>query len=58
MLLLEQQQLLPPAQPVSSMARKALLGFCKANALGYPEERTSLMAGKTAFENHWPSQRR
>jgi hypothetical protein len=31
--------------------KEALLGFCKANALGYPEERTSLMAGKTALEN-------
>jgi hypothetical protein len=31
--------------------KEALLGFCKANALGYPEERTSMMAGKTALEN-------
>lgn len=31
--------------------KEALLGFCKANALGYVEERTSMMAGKTALEN-------
>jgi len=31
--------------------KEALLGFCKANALGYAEERTSMMAGKTALEN-------
>lgn len=31
--------------------KEALLGFCKANALGYPEERTSMIAGKTALEN-------
>jgi hypothetical protein len=48
------------AAPAASAAsefngKEALLGFCKANALGYPEERTSLMAGKTALENHWPS---
>ena len=28
----------------------ALLGFCKANALGYADERTSMMAGKAALE--------
>jgi hypothetical protein len=44
------------AAPAASAAsefngKEALLGFCKANALGYPEERTSLMAGKTALEN-------
>jgi len=27
-----------------------LLGFCKANALGYADERTSMMAGKAALE--------
>lgn len=31
--------------------KAALLGFCKANPLGYGEERGSLMAGKTALEN-------
>jgi hypothetical protein len=31
--------------------KEAILGFCKANALGYAEERTSMMAGKTALEN-------
>jgi hypothetical protein len=31
--------------------KEALLSFCKANALGYAEERTSMMAGKTALEN-------
>ena len=31
--------------------KEALLSFCKANALGYPEERTSMIAGKTALEN-------
>ena len=31
--------------------KEALLGFCKANPLGYAEERTGMMAGKTALEN-------
>lgn len=31
--------------------KEALLGFCKANPLGFPEERTSLMAGKAALES-------
>lgn len=31
--------------------KAALLGFCKANPLGYAEERGSMMAGKTALEN-------
>ena len=31
--------------------KTALLGFCKANPLGYGEERGSLIAGKTALEN-------
>lgn len=30
--------------------KAALLGFCKANPLGFAEERHSLMAGKTALE--------
>lgn len=30
--------------------KAALLGFCKANPLGFVEERHSLMAGKTALE--------
>ena len=41
-----------PASAVSEFnGKEALLGFCKANPLGYAEERTSLMAGKTALEN-------
>ena len=31
--------------------KEALLGFCKANALGYADERTGMMAGKAALEN-------
>lgn len=31
--------------------KEALLGFCKANPLGFPEERTSLVAGKAALES-------
>lgn len=31
--------------------KDALLGFCKANVFGYPDERTSMMAGKNALEN-------
>jgi hypothetical protein len=31
--------------------KEVLLGFCKANPLGYAEERGSMMAGKTALEN-------
>lgn len=31
--------------------KEAMLGFCKANPLGYAEERTSMMAGKAALEN-------
>jgi hypothetical protein len=42
---------LPAASDGEFNGKEALLGFCKANALGYPEERTSLMAGKTALEN-------
>jgi hypothetical protein len=42
---------LPAASDSEFNGKEALLGFCKANALGYPEERTSLMAGKTALEN-------
>jgi hypothetical protein len=30
--------------------KESLLGFCKANALGYADERTSMMAGKAALE--------
>lgn len=41
-----------PASAASEFnGKEALLGFCKANPLGYGEERTSLMAGKTALEN-------
>jgi hypothetical protein len=40
-----------PASASEFNGKEALLGFCKANALGYPEERTSMMAGKTALEN-------
>jgi len=39
------------SEQVEFNGKEALLGFCKANALGYPEERTSMMAGKTALEN-------
>jgi hypothetical protein len=42
------------AAPVSTSefdGKAALLGFCKANPLGYAEERGSMMAGKTALEN-------
>jgi len=42
------------AAPVSASefdGKAALLGFCKANPLGYAEERASMMAGKTALEN-------
>lgn len=44
------------AAPAASAAsefngKEALLGFCKANPLGYAEERTGMMAGKTALEN-------
>jgi len=42
---------LPAASDSEFNGKEALLGFCKANALGYPEERTSLIAGKTALEN-------
>jgi len=31
--------------------KAALLGFCKANAFSYADERTSMMAGKAALEN-------
>jgi len=42
----------PPATSTSEFDGKAaLLGFCKANPLGYAEERASMMAGKTALEN-------
>ena len=45
-----------PAAPATSVAsefngKEALLGFCKANALGYGDERTSMMAGKAALES-------
>ena len=30
--------------------KESLLGFCKANPLGYADERTSMMAGKAALE--------
>jgi hypothetical protein len=39
------------SEQVEFNGKEALLGFCKANALGYAEERTSMMAGKTALEN-------
>ena len=42
---------LPAASDSEFNGKEALLGFCKANALGYAEERTSMMAGKTALEN-------
>ena len=44
------------ASPVAANAasefngKEALLGFCKANPLGYADERTSMMAGKAALE--------
>jgi len=38
------------SEQVEFNGKEALLGFCKANALGYAEERTSMMAGKTALE--------
>ena len=31
--------------------KDALVGFCKANPLGYGDERTGMIAGKTALEN-------
>jgi hypothetical protein len=41
-----------PASAASEFDGKAaLLGFCKANPLGYAEERSSMMAGKAALEN-------
>ena len=45
-----------PAAPATSVVsefngKEALLGFCKANALGYADERTSMMAGKAALES-------
>jgi hypothetical protein len=42
---------LPAVSDGEFNGKEALLGFCKANALGYAEERTSMMAGKTALEN-------
>ena len=44
------------ASPVAANAasefngKESLLGFCKANPLGYADERTSMMAGKAALE--------
>jgi hypothetical protein len=40
-----------PASTSEFDGKAALLGFCKANPLGYAEERGSMMAGKTALEN-------
>ena len=40
-----------PASASEFNGKEALLGFCKANPLGYAEERTSLMSGKTALES-------
>jgi hypothetical protein len=43
---------LPAANAASEFnGKEALLGFCKANALGYGDERTSMMAGKAALES-------
>jgi hypothetical protein len=47
----------PPAkteEPAASSefdGKSALLSFCKANPLGYADERTSMMAGKAALQN-------
>lgn len=43
---------LPAASSTSEFnGKEALLGFCKANPFGYPQERNSMMAGKKALEN-------
>ena len=43
---------LPAASSTSDFnGKEALLGFCKANPFGYPQERNSMMAGKKALEN-------
>lgn len=43
---------LPAASSTSQFnGKEALLGFCKANPLSYPQERNSMMAGKKALEN-------
>lgn len=42
---------LPAASSTSEFnGKEALLSFCKANPLGYGEERRSMIAGKTALE--------
>ena len=42
---------LPAASSTSEFnGKEALLGFCRANPLGYGEERRSMIAGKTALE--------
>ena len=39
------------SEPVAFDGKAALLGLCKANPLGLPDERTSMMAGKAALES-------
>lgn len=41
----------PVASDSEFNGKEALLGFCRANALGYADERSSMMAGKAALEN-------